>query len=631
MRYAPSRLILLTCLAVVLTGLVGLTLLKMPGAMTTVAFAQAVEDQRVASARAVLEQAQANQSANPTEENAAAVDAALAEYNLAVATRIAEIQVRLMELAALNTGGQTKDPGITADAQSLSEMEYKALQDELVSLGAGAVGECAENFDGVTAPALPTGWTATTATDCVNSNPWATSTSGTPAPAFDTAPNAAFVNDPNCISDERLDSPAFPIVSPTAQLTFRNNFNMENGFDGGVLEVSTNGGATFQDILAAGGSFVTGGYTGTISVNFGNPLAGRMAWEGSSSGFITTTVNFPASFNGQSVILRFRRGTDSSVSGQGWRIDSLSISGANCGGDACTITCPANITQSNDPNQCGAVVNYPAPTTTGSCGTVTCSPASGSFFPVGTTTVTCTTTAGPSCSFTVTVNQDTPSTTTITAGPATIVTESCPPANGQIDVGERVTVHLELQNTGACPTNDLVATLVQGGGVTSPSDPQSYGALAPGSTDGRDFTFTAIGSCGGTLTATWNLNDGPNNLGTVTKTFTLACIAPSCGMVRLVVLVDSLTRTNATTVRATYRVRNIGTLLADDVTLTNAKLGSTTGGPLPTFIGDIPPDTSSPPFDVFFTNSTPGASSTLMLGGTYTGGTFASTRRVTIP
>ena len=73
----------------------------------------------------------------------------------------------------------------------------------------------------------------------------------------------------------------------------------------------------------------------------------------------------------------------------------------------CSITCPANVTQPNDPNQCGAVVAYPAPTTMGgSCGTVVCSPSSGSFFPVGTTTVTCSTTAGPACTFTVTV-QDT--------------------------------------------------------------------------------------------------------------------------------------------------------------------------------------------------------------------------------
>src|SRR6185295_11218531 len=57
-----------------------------------------------------------------------------------------------------------------------------------------------------------------------------------------------------------------------------------------------------------------------------------------------------------------------------------------------SITCPANITASNDPNQCGAVVTYPPPTITDNCPgtfTATCVPASGSFFPVGTTTVTC--------------------------------------------------------------------------------------------------------------------------------------------------------------------------------------------------------------------------------------------------
>jgi hypothetical protein len=89
---------------------------------------------------------------------------------------------------------------------------------------------------------------------------------------------------------------------------------------------------------------------------------------------------------------------------------TLTVSGLFCdtpgSGECvpCTISCPANIVQSNAPNQCGATVSYPAPTSGGTCGVVSCTPPSGAFFPVGTTTVTCSTTAGPSCSFTVRIN-----------------------------------------------------------------------------------------------------------------------------------------------------------------------------------------------------------------------------------
>lgn len=95
----------------------------------------------------------------------------------------------------------------------------------------------------------------------------------------------------------------------------------------------------------------------------------------------------------------------------------------------CSITCPANVTQSNDPNQCGAVVNYAAPTTTGgSCGTVVCNPPSGSFFPVGSTTVTCSTAAGPSCSFTVTVQDTQPPTITCPPNQTAVTNQNACPA-----------------------------------------------------------------------------------------------------------------------------------------------------------------------------------------------------------
>ena len=72
----------------------------------------------------------------------------------------------------------------------------------------------------------------------------------------------------------------------------------------------------------------------------------------------------------------------------------------------CIVNCPASITVPNDLNQCGAVVTFAAPTTIGTCGLVSMSHTSGSFFPVGTTIVTATSEAGPTCTFTVKV-QDT--------------------------------------------------------------------------------------------------------------------------------------------------------------------------------------------------------------------------------
>jgi hypothetical protein len=63
----------------------------------------------------------------------------------------------------------------------------------------------------------------------------------------------------------------------------------------------------------------------------------------------------------------------------------------------CVIQPGDDIRVGNGPHQAGAVVTYPVPGQTGSpCATTTCSPASGSFFPVGITTVTCSNTGAGS-------------------------------------------------------------------------------------------------------------------------------------------------------------------------------------------------------------------------------------------
>src|SRR2546423_11048985 len=92
-----------------------------------------------------------------------------------------------------------------------------------------------QNFDGVTAPALPAGWT-TTGTGA--QSPWFTTNI-----AADTAPNAAFSADANNMGVNELVSPPITLPSGPAQLSFRHSYAFEtdmgiatNAFDGGVLE-----------------------------------------------------------------------------------------------------------------------------------------------------------------------------------------------------------------------------------------------------------------------------------------------------------------------------------------------------------------------------------------------------------
>jgi hypothetical protein len=237
-----------------------------------------------------------------------------------------------------------------------------------------------QNFDGVTAPALPQGW------DTTNPAPgdlttWVTSTN-TP----DTSPNALFIADQDGVSDKQLNTPAFIVTSPLAQLIFRNNYNMEFSggtyWDGGVLEVSSpniNGGE-FTDVTdpAVGGSFLAGGYNGTIANIANNPLADRMAWGGSSGGYIDTVVKLGPNVNGQTIRLRFRMGTDDVSAAPGWRIDTINM----VGGGTCAGTTPTPMpTGTPPPATATPSTTVPPPPTPTPSGTPTPTPCAWSFGP----------------------------------------------------------------------------------------------------------------------------------------------------------------------------------------------------------------------------------------------------------
>lgn len=190
----------------------------------------------------------------------------------------------------------------------------------------------------------------------------------------------------------------------------------------------------------------------------------------------------------------------------------------------CVITCPANKIQSNDPNQCGAVVTYNAPATMGTCGTVTCSPASGSFFPVGTTTVTCTTTAGPGCTFTVTVQDTQPPSITCPANitkpndanqcgavvtyPPPTITDNCPgtftatcaPASGSFFPKGTTTVTCTVNGfSGSTCMFTVTVNDTQPPTITCPANINVAGAATCPPTNSQTVTYavTASDNCPG--------------------------------------------------------------------------------------------------------------------------------------
>lgn len=177
----------------------------------------------------------------------------------------------------------------------------------------------AENFDNVTAPNLPPGWTAERLRGPASDATWATVNNASTTP-----PNSVFVTNYPYFSDHVLVSPIINLPSRPAVLTFSNRFNLESRFDGGVLEISIEG-SPFADVLSIGGSFITGGYNGTISSVFGSSIAGRQAWTGTSSSFERVTLNLPPSSQGKAIRLRWRVASDDIFAASGQWIDSISI------------------------------------------------------------------------------------------------------------------------------------------------------------------------------------------------------------------------------------------------------------------------------------------------------------------
>lgn len=206
-----------------------------------------------------------------------------------------------------------------------------------IRLGVPSFSGSTQNFDGITAPALPASWENI---QLIGSDiNWTTSTT-TP----NSAPNHAFANNPDTLNDAVLLAGA-QITSAAAQLSFKNWYHTEHLFDGVVVEYSTDGN-TWTDVcpscatICPGAScpFVSGGYDTTILTGFSNPLGGRRAWSGTVGAYRDTVINLPAALNGQIISLRWRMASDTAIASIGVRVDDVVLTGGNFrSGFACSV------------------------------------------------------------------------------------------------------------------------------------------------------------------------------------------------------------------------------------------------------------------------------------------------------
>lgn len=162
------------------------------------------------------------------------------------------------------------------------------------------------------ATAIPPNWGSTAAP-----NDWVVSNAQSHS-----APSSFFASDPAVVSDKILTTTgSFAVPSGPAaytSLTFWHWYNTELNWDGGVVEISTNGGGTWSDL---GAFMIQNGYDITLNAS-ANPLTGRRAFSGNSGAFVETKINL-SSFAGQTIKIRFRMGSDASVGATGWYVDDI--------------------------------------------------------------------------------------------------------------------------------------------------------------------------------------------------------------------------------------------------------------------------------------------------------------------
>jgi hypothetical protein len=132
------------------------------------------------------------------------------------------------------------------------------------------------------------------------------------------------------LNDARLLSPSIDDLPDNATLQFSYQIESElsgaypdSAYDGGIIEVSANGGA-FQQLTPVSGYPKMFRTTAGGGNPFTGPMPGQPCFAGTVTNWSRQTVDLGA-FAGQSVQLRFRFGSDQAATAEGWYVDDVLI------------------------------------------------------------------------------------------------------------------------------------------------------------------------------------------------------------------------------------------------------------------------------------------------------------------
>ena len=165
-------------------------------------------------------------------------------------------------------------------------------------------------------------------------------------------------------SDIYLTSPVMTVNGGgSLNVQFDHSFGFEfdggGNYDGGVVEMSVNGGA-YTDISTAAYNGTILNYSGDV-----NPLKGRLGFV-QNSGTIHTSLT-AAIAPGSTVQIRFRAGSDSSVGSTGWTVDNIQVNGVvetpfatRVADPGCTTATSTTLTPSANPSPAGVSLTLTA-------------------------------------------------------------------------------------------------------------------------------------------------------------------------------------------------------------------------------------------------------------------------------